>query len=96
LLADWTSRLAPKGTLMTWQARGCSHCDGTGLRGRVGLHELLVVTREIRRLIHTRQPVSQVQACALEQGMVTLRQDGIEKVLQGLTTLQEVRATVND
>ena len=40
--------------------------------------------------------MSQVQACALEQGMVTLRQDGIEKVLQGLTTLQEVRATVND
>jgi type II secretory ATPase GspE/PulE/Tfp pilus assembly ATPase PilB-like protein len=96
LLADWTSRLAQQGTLKTWHAHGCSHCDGTGLRGRVGLHELLMVTREIRRLIHTRQPISQIQACALEQGMLTLRQDGIEKVLQGLTTLAEVRATVND
>lgn len=96
LMAEWTHRLATKATLMTWRAPGCSRCDGTGLRGRVGLHELLVVTREIRRLIHTRQPMSEVQACALEQGMLTLRQDGIEKVLLGLTTLAEVRATVND
>ena len=80
---------------MTWQALGCAHCKGTGLRGRVGLHELLVVTREIRSLIQTRQPVAQVQACALDQGMMSLRQDGIEKVLLGLTTLEEVRATSN-
>ena len=95
VLADWHQRLARQGRLMTWQALGCAHCKGTGLRGRVGLHELLVVTREIRSLIQTRQPVAQVQACALDQGMMSLRQDGIEKVLLGLTTLEEVRATSN-
>jgi type II secretory ATPase GspE/PulE/Tfp pilus assembly ATPase PilB-like protein len=95
VLADWTRRFARDGQLMRWHAPGCTHCDGTGLRGRVGLHELLVVTREVRRLIQTRQPVTELQACALEQGMMTLRQDGIEKVLQGVTSIEEVRATSN-
>ncbi|MFM8637450.1 MAG: hypothetical protein ACKOER_06980, partial [Betaproteobacteria bacterium] len=57
-----------------------------------GLHELLVVSPDIRGLIQARKPSSALQACALEQGMVSLRQDGVEKVLQGLTTLEEVRA----
>jgi len=96
VLADWRQRLADRdGKLRTWHAPGCTHCDGTGLRGRLGLHELLVVTREIRHLIQKRQSVAELQACALEQGMVTLRQDGIEKVLQGLTSIEEIRATVN-
>jgi len=79
--------------LMSWQAPGCAHCQGGGLRGRIGLHELLVVSPDIRGLIQARTPSSALQACALEQGMVSLRQDGVEKVWQGLTTLEEVRAT---
>jgi type II secretory ATPase GspE/PulE/Tfp pilus assembly ATPase PilB-like protein len=95
VLADWNYRFAPQSSLMKWHAPGCKHCDGTGMRGRVGLHELLVVTREVRRLIQTRQPMAELQACALDQGMRTLRQDGIEKVLQGITSIEEVRATCN-
>ena len=95
VLADWRRRYAVDGQLMSYHAPGCPHCDGTGMRGRMGLQELLVVSREIRRMIQTRQPVSALQACALEQGMLTLRQDGIEKVLQGLTSIDEVRATSN-
>ncbi len=95
VLTDWMGRFAIDGRLMKSHASGCNDCDGTGLRGRVGLHELLVVTREIRHLIQTRQPVAALQACAVEQGMQTLRQDGIEKVLQGVTSIEEVRATSN-
>jgi len=80
---------------MIGQAPGCEHCGGTGMCGRIGLHELLVVDRAVRRLIHRREPVAALQDCALEQGMSTLRQDGIEKVLQGLTSLAEVRANSN-
>ncbi len=93
--ADWMSRLAHEGRLMKWHASGCQQCDGTGMRGRVGLHELLVVSREIRRMIQMREPVAALQACAREQGMLNLRQDGIEKVLQGITSIDEVRATSN-
>lgn len=95
LLADWRVRFGQQGELQARHAPGCKHCDGTGMRGRVGLHELLTVTRELRRLIQTRQPVAELQACAMEQGMMTLRQDGIEKVLQGVTSMDEVRATSN-
>jgi type II secretory ATPase GspE/PulE/Tfp pilus assembly ATPase PilB-like protein len=65
------------------------------LRGRIGLHELLIVSPEIRGLIQARQPASLIQACAIDQGMVSLRQDGIDKALQGLTTLEEVRASTH-
>jgi type II secretory ATPase GspE/PulE/Tfp pilus assembly ATPase PilB-like protein len=85
------SRPAAAG-LVSWQAPGCAHCQQGGLRGRIGLHELLVVSPDIRGLIQARQPSSALQACALEQGMVSLRQDGVEKVSQGWTTLEEVRA----
>jgi type II secretory ATPase GspE/PulE/Tfp pilus assembly ATPase PilB-like protein len=74
------------------RATGCEHCGRTGYRGRLALHELLVATPEIRRLIHLRSPAAEITRCALAQGMRTLRQDGIEKALRGLTTLEQVRA----
>lgn len=95
LRSEWMRRHAQEGRLMIGQAPGCEHCGGTGMCGRIGLHELLVVDRAVRRLIHRREPVAALQDCALEQGMSTLRQDGIEKVLQGLTSLAEVRANSN-
>jgi type II secretory ATPase GspE/PulE/Tfp pilus assembly ATPase PilB-like protein len=80
---------------MGYTAAGCEQCEGTGLRGRVALHELLSVTRESRRLIQTRARAEEIQRQAMADGMRTLRQDGIEKVLAGLTTIAEVRATSN-
>jgi type II secretory ATPase GspE/PulE/Tfp pilus assembly ATPase PilB-like protein len=74
------------------RAAGCERCGRTGYRGRVALHELLVATPEIRRLVHLRSPAAEITRCALAQGMRTLRQDGIEKALRGLTTLDQVRA----
>jgi type II secretory ATPase GspE/PulE/Tfp pilus assembly ATPase PilB-like protein len=95
VLADWAARFAPAGRLQHHHAPGCVHCDHTGFDGRVGLHELLTINRSLRRLIVTGGRVEQLQQQALVDGMRTLRQDGIEKVLQGLTTIAEVRAMSN-
>ena len=67
-------------------------CDRSGYKGRVALHELLVGSPEVRRLVHLRSTAADIARCALSQGMRTLRQDGIEKALRGLTTLEQVRA----
>jgi type II secretory ATPase GspE/PulE/Tfp pilus assembly ATPase PilB-like protein len=78
-----------------YSCTGCAQCGESGQRGRAGLHELLSVSREIRRMIQTGARAEELQTIAMQQGMRTLRQDGIEKVLQGVTSLEEVRANSN-
>jgi len=95
LRADWVERLGRQGQLTMHHSPGCEHCGHTGHRGRAGLHELMVVSRELRRLIQTGARAEELQHTAMLEGMRTLRQDGIEKVLQGVTSLAEVRATSN-
>ena len=76
---------------------GCSNCNHTGHRGRMGIFEIFVVDDEARKLIYDRVPTNVLRARAREMGMRTLREDGIRKVLAGLTTPEEViRATVGD
>jgi len=72
--------------------KGCSRCNGSGYKGRMGIHELLVATDEVKRLIQKRRPVEELRQRAIEEGMTTLLQDGIQKVLQGHTDLKQVRA----
>lgn len=82
--------------LLRHTATGCPECQNVGLSGRVGLHELMRVTPGLRRLIQTSASSQQVQTEAFQGGQFrTLRQDGIEKVLEGLTTIEEVRANSN-
>ena len=82
-------------TLM--KGRGCGNCSNTGNRGRFGIFEIFIIDDEARKLIYDRVPVSVLRARAREMGMRTLREDGIRKVLAGLTTADEVvRATVGD
>ncbi|MGM9486443.1 GspE/PulE family protein [Ideonella sp. YS5] len=95
LLADWAERYGVEGRLQAWRSPGCPKCDHSGLRGRAGLHEMLVVSRELRRLIQTGARAEQIQRQAMAEGMRTLRQDGLEKMLAGVTTIEEVRATSN-
>ena len=99
LLADWLQRFGVDGPagrqLRHHHAPGCSHCDNGGYAGRVGLHELLVVSRELRHLIQTSARAEQLQLAGMLEGMRTLRQDGILKVLAGLTSFEEVRAISN-
>ncbi|MCP4887043.1 MAG: Flp pilus assembly complex ATPase component [Planctomycetaceae bacterium] len=72
------------------RAVGCEHCRGTGFRGRIGLFELLVVDDQCRDLVQARANASQVRAAALQSGMHLLSTDGLLKIHQGFTTLDEV------
>ena len=77
--------------------RGCAECSNTGYRGRMGIFEIFVVDDEARKLIYEKVPASVLRNRAREMGMRTLREDGVRKVLAGLTTPEEViRATVGD
>ena len=79
------------------KGRGCANCNNTGNRGRFGIFEIFVVDDEARKLIYDHAPTSVLRTRAREMGMRTLREDGIRKVLAGLTTPEEViRATVGD
>ena len=79
------------------KGRGCANCNNTGHRGRMGIFEVFVVDDEARKLIYDRVPTNVLRARAREMGMRTLREDGIRKVLAGMTTAEEVvRATVGD
>ena len=72
--------------------RGCEACNHSGYRGRVPIHELMVVSDRMKALIQTRTRTGELLALAKSEGMKTLLQDGIEKVLQGMTTYKQVRA----
>ena len=75
---------------------GCVRCGGTGYKGRMGIHELMVIDDPLRRAIGAGETASELRDVALgESGMKTLRQDGIEKALAGLTTLDEVLAVTS-
>jgi len=89
---QWREAYAHHGTFKLYKAAGCSHCNQTGYRGRLGLHELMTVNPAIRHLIQTRAPLDALLPAALNAGMRTLKQDGITKVLQGLTDMTQVRA----
>jgi type II secretory ATPase GspE/PulE/Tfp pilus assembly ATPase PilB-like protein len=95
LLAEWHARHAVDGRLQYFQGAGCTRCGNTGLKGRAGVHELLTVSRNIRRLIQAGERAEEIQKVGLSEGLRTLRQDGIDKVLSGVTTIEEVRATSN-
>jgi len=95
LHAQWLADHGKDGVLQHHFAPGCSHCADSGFAGRVGLHELLMVNRELRHLVQTHARADELQAAAMREGMRTLRQDGILKVLAGLTAIEEVRATSN-
>jgi len=95
VLADWAARHGQGGQLLHHEAAGCPRCDGSGYAGRVGIHELLLVTPALRQLVVAGVRVEPLREQAIADGMRTLRHDGIDKVLQGLTTIAEVRATSN-
>jgi len=93
--AGWLGHFGVDGRLMHFHSPGCGVCENSGQKGRAGLHELMMMSRELRHLIQTGTRAEELQRTALVQGMRTLRQDGIEKVLQGVTSIEEVRATSN-
>lgn len=73
-----------------YRAVGCNHCDGSGYRGRAAVAELLVVNTHLRDLVYRRVPLAELRTAARSDGMVSIVDDGLTKVLDGLTTLSEL------
>ena len=94
LLQEWRRQHGVNGALPRFESVGCPRCGGTGRLGRVGLHEVMAPDRELRRLIQRRAPSEDIQACAQRGGMATLVQDGLEKMLMGLISLEDLVAAL--
>jgi type IV pilus assembly protein PilB len=77
-----------------FRAVGCSVCAKTGFRSRMGIYEVMTITEEIERMIVDRASSDEVRRSALKDGMITLREDGLEKARAGLTSIQEVLRVV--
>jgi type IV pilus assembly protein PilB len=75
-------------------AVGCERCSGTGYAGRIGVYEIMLVDEQLRRLILRGASVDEIDATARKAGMVPLREDGLAKAAQGITTVEEVLLTV--
>jgi type II secretory ATPase GspE/PulE/Tfp pilus assembly ATPase PilB-like protein len=81
-----------KGQLTFYKPVGCDKCGGSGFKGRLGLHELLVGSDRLKKAIQEHARVAEMLAISLEEGMRTLKQDGMEKCLMGATHIKEVRS----
>ncbi len=86
----------PEGGVTLHRARGCEHCRGAGYQGRVAVLEFLPVTDEIRRLILSRASVQDIHRAAAGAGMRSMFEDGIEKALRGITSIEEVLRVTRD
>jgi len=81
--------------LALFKGRGCGTCNGTGYKGRVGLYEVMEMTDAMRDLVLVGASAVEIRRKAVEEGMLTLRVSGLEKIKQGITTVEEVlRETV--
>jgi type IV pilus assembly protein PilB len=78
-----------KGEVTFYRGRGCEHCKGTGYKGRVGVYELMPVNDKVRELVLARASSYAIREAAIEAGMRTLKDDAMEKILLGITTLEE-------
>jgi type IV pilus assembly protein PilB len=77
------------------RGKGCERCNGTGYKGRVGLYEVMEVTEDLRELILVGASALELKRKAVDGGMITLRRSGLRKVMEGVTTIEEVaRETV--
>jgi type IV pilus assembly protein PilB len=86
---------APRKRFKVWEPEGCAKCFGTGYRGRIGLYEVLTVDDDLRDLVATGASVLEIQRAARDKGVSSLREDGVEKVLDGSTSyLELLRVTI--
>ncbi|RZT09223.1 Type II secretory pathway ATPase GspE/PulE or T4P pilus assembly pathway ATPase PilB [Duganella sp. CF402] len=91
ILARWKQQYTKDDKFTLYRAVGCDECT-KGYKGRVGLHELMIGTDKVKKLLQEHARVAQLLAAALEDGMLTLKMDGIEKILLGITDIKMVRA----
>jgi type II secretory ATPase GspE/PulE/Tfp pilus assembly ATPase PilB-like protein len=92
----WPELNVDESTVQLHKAVGCRECGESGYRGRTGVHELLVSTQEMKELIYHKATASEMKELAVKQGMRTLMQDGIYKLLKGDTDLDQIRRVAVD
>ena len=91
MVDQWMQTYGVDGKIKLYSAVGCEKCNKTGYKGRIGLHELLVADDDVKKLIQERARVAVLFAASVEGGMRTLKMDGMEKIMMGLTDLKMVR-----
>jgi type II secretory ATPase GspE/PulE/Tfp pilus assembly ATPase PilB-like protein len=92
LYDSWLKNYGQDGKLTFYHPKGCDICAGTGYKGRVGLHELMVASDSIKKLIQENARVAELFVTSVNEGMTTLKMDGMEKVMMGVTDMKQVRA----
>ncbi len=92
LIESWVKTYGQDGQLKFYRHVGCDKCNKTGYKGRIGLHELLIADDDIKKLIQERARVAEIFAASVEGGMRTLKMDGMEKIMMGLTDIKMVRS----
>ena len=92
LYDSWVKAYGKDGSLRFYRGVGCEKCNKTGYKGRIGLHELLIADDLLKRLVQERARVSEIFTQAVETGMRTLKMDGMEKIMLGMTDLKQVRS----
>lgn len=92
LYESWIKLYGEGGKLKMYRAVGCDKCNKTGYKGRIGLHELMIADDDAKKLIQERARVAELFSAAVNSGMRTLKMDGMEKVLMGMTDLKMVRS----
>ena len=88
----WLKEYGKEGKLTFYRAKGCDTCGNTGYKGRVGLHELMVASEQIKKMVQEKARVADLFVKCVEEGMTTLKMDGMEKVMMGVTDMKQVRA----
>jgi type II secretory ATPase GspE/PulE/Tfp pilus assembly ATPase PilB-like protein len=92
LYEGWLSEYGKDGKLTFFKPKGCDVCGGSGYKGRVGLHELMVASDPIKKLVQEKARVADIFVKSVDEGMTTLKMDGMEKVMMGVTDMKQVRA----
>jgi len=87
----WLKEYGKEGKLQFFKAKGCDACGGSGYKGRAGLHELMIASDAVKKLIQERSRVTDLFVKSVEEGMSTLKMDGMDKVMMGLTDMKQVR-----
>ena len=102
-IADVLGALLPKDKpIKLYRGKGtinniaCSACSGTGYLGRIGIFEVLPISTEIAKLISTRASMEDIQNVGVQEGMITMKQDGYMKALEGVTTIEEILRVAQD
>jgi type IV pilus assembly protein PilB len=91
---DFPPEVCDRDDVVLYRAKGCSRCNNTGYKGRLGLYEVMIVSEAIRRLTVERKSADEIGRVAAAEGMKSLREDGIDKVLLGMTSVEEIARVI--